>query len=99
MSKVVMFISFKLVKGTSVSDFLLGSEKLHSEFMSKQKGYISWEQLVDGDLWADCITWETMEDAKAVDEASCTNVLAHEYFSFIDPESIKTNLFSIEKSY
>lgn len=99
MSKVVMFISFSLVKGASVSDFLLTSEKLHREFMSKQKGYISWKQLVDGEIWADLLTWETMDDAKNVDEASCTNALSHEYFSYIDQESIKTNLFTVEKSY
>lgn len=99
MSNVVMFISFSLVKGASVPDFLLASEKLHSEFMSKQKGYISWKQLVDGETWADLLTWETMDDAKNVDEASCTNALAHEYFSFIDQESIKTNLFSVKKDY
>lgn len=99
MSNVIMFISFSLVKGASVPDFLEVSEKLHSEFMSKQKGYISWKQLVDGETWADVLTWESMEDAQNVNEASCTNSLSHEYCSFIDLESIKTNFFTVEKSY
>lgn len=99
MSNVVMFISFNLVKGASVSDFLLASEKLNREFMSKQKGYISWKQLVDGEMWVDLLTWETMEDAKNVDEASCTNARALDYYSFIDQESCKVQLFTVEKSY
>ena len=99
MSNTVMFVSFNLVEGASVSDFLLASEKLHNEFMFKQKGYISWKQLVDGEVWADLLTWETMDDAKNAMEASCTNDFAHKFFSFIDQESVKTHLFSVEKSY
>jgi len=49
MSNAVFFFSFKLKKDTSVSDFLLAAEKLNNEFISKQKGYISWKQLVDGE--------------------------------------------------
>jgi len=99
MSNVVMFISFNLVKGASVSEFLLASEKLNNEFMSKQKGYISWKQLVDGETWVDLLTWETIEDAKNVDEVSCTDALALDYYSFVDQESCKVQLFTIKKSY
>lgn len=99
MPHAVMFISFRLVKGASEADFLLASEKLHREFMSKQKGYISWKQLADGDTWADLLTWETVEDAKNAGEASCANALAHEFFSFLEQESIQTHLFSVKKDY
>jgi hypothetical protein len=99
MSNAVMFISFKLVEGASVPDFLLASEKLNNEYMSKQKGYISWKQLVEGEMWADLLTWETMDDAKKILESSSTNTLAEKFYSFIDPESCKINLFSVEKSY
>jgi len=94
-----MFISFNLVKGASVPDFLLASEKLHSEYMSKQKGYISWKQLVEGDMWADLLTWETMGDAQSAMETSCTNEFAQKFFSFIDQGSVKMHLFSVERSY
>ncbi|MFV0393290.1 MAG: hypothetical protein ACK5LC_02680 [Coprobacillaceae bacterium] len=99
MSNTIMFISFNLVKGASVPDFLAASEKLHNEFMSKQKGYISWQQLVDGDIWVDMLTWKSMEDSKNADEASCTSTAAMEYYSFIDQESCKVQFYSVERSY
>ena len=99
MSNAVMFISFKLVEGASVPDFLLASEKLNNEYMSKQKGYISWKQLIDGEIWADLLTWETMDNAEKILESSSTNALAEKFYSFIDPESCKIHLFSVEKSY
>ena len=99
MSNAVMFISFSLVKGASVPDFLIASEKVHSEFMSKQKGCISWKQLLEGEMWADLLTWETMADAQNAMEASGANAFVQEFCTFIDQESVKHHLFSIEKSY
>ena len=99
MSNAVMFISFRLVKGASVPDFLLASEKLNDEYMSKQKGYISWKQLVEGEMWADLLTWETMEDAQKILDPNSTNALAEKFYSFIDQESCEVHLFSVEKSY
>jgi len=84
---------------TSVPDFLLASGKVHNEIISKQKGYISWKVLVDGDTWVDLITWETMDDAKNGENAGSTNPIAHEFYSFMDESSIKVQLFSVEKSY
>lgn len=99
MPKTVMFITFKLKKNASVPDFLLAAEKLNNGYMSKQKGYISWEQLVDNDVWADLITWESMEDAKKILEPSSANPLANEFYSFINCNSCKVQLFEVEKSY
>jgi hypothetical protein len=99
MSNAVLFISFNLVKGASVPDFLLASEKLNNEYMSKQKGYISWKQLVEGELWADLLTWETMDDAKRILDSSSPNPLAEKFYSFLDMPSCKVHLFSVEKSY
>jgi len=99
MPNVVMFISYDLVKGASVSDFLLASEKLNDEYMSKEKGYISWKQLHDGEMWVDLLIWETMDDAQRVLAPSSTNALAEAFYSFIDMESCKVQLFSVEKSY
>jgi len=98
-SNAVMFISFKLVEGASVPDFLLAAEKLNNEYMRTQKGYISWKQLVDGETWADLLTWETMEDAKKILESGSANALAEKFYSFIDPESCTIQLFSVERSY
>jgi hypothetical protein len=101
MSNAIVLISFNLAKGASVPDFLEASEKLNHEYMSKQKGYISWKQLIDGDTWVDMLTWETMEDAKKVIEAGASepNPLAEKFYTFIDLESVKLQLYSVEKSY
>jgi len=99
MANTVFFVSYKLKKGASVPDFLLASEKLNDGYMSKQKGYISWKQLVDCETWADFITFETMEDAKRVEESSSPNDLAKEFYSFINLNSCKTHFFVVERSY
>ena len=62
MSNAVYYVSYKLKKGASVPDFLLAAEKLNNEFISKQKGYVSWKQLLNGKTWLDLCTFETMED-------------------------------------
>jgi hypothetical protein len=95
-----MFISFKLVEGASVEAFLLAAEKLNDEHMSKQKGYISWQQLKEGDTWVDLATWKTMADARNFLAASGNpDALAEKFYSFLDQKSIKMHLYSVEKSY
>jgi len=100
MSNAVFYCSYNLKEGASIPDFLLSAEKLNNEYISKQKGYISWKQLVDGDTWADLLTFETMEDVKNF-EANSGNPgeLAKIFYSFIDLNSCKLNYFTIERSY
>lgn len=99
MSKIVFFNSYKLKKGASVEDFLVAVENLNNEYISKQKGYISFELLVDGDTWADSTTFATMEDAKNFAEGHDPNGFADKFYSFLNFNSCKSNFFSIEKSY
>jgi len=99
--EAVFYCSYKLVKGASVPDFLLASEKLNNEHISKQKGYISWQQLVDGDTWLDFCTFATMDDVKtfASNSEKEINPLAEKFYSFIDMASCKAHFFTIERSY
>ena len=99
MTNAVWFISFKLKKDVSVEDFLIASEKCHNEVLSKQKGFISWEVLRDGDTWVDLVKWETAEDAKNGEAAGESHPAAHAFYSFINMNSCKTQLFSVEKRY
>jgi len=100
MSKSIFYCAYKLKKGTSVADFLSTSEKLNNEYISKQKGYISWEQWNDGDTWADILLFETMEDVKAF-EANSENAgeLAMNFYSFINLPSCKVHYYSVERAY
>ncbi|MDR3011638.1 MAG: hypothetical protein LBU70_00275 [Chitinispirillales bacterium] len=99
MSNAVYFVSYKLKKDASVQDFLLAAEKLNNEYMSKQKGYISWKQLLEGEMWADLLTFETMEDAQKISNPSEKNDLAEKFYSFINLNSCKVHIFTVEKSY
>ena len=99
MPNAVYFVSYKLKKGASVPDFLLASERLNDGYISKQPGYISWKQLVDGETWADFATFETMEDAQRVANPEGPNDLALAFYSFINLNSCKAHLFTVEKSY
>jgi hypothetical protein len=99
MSNAVYFVSYKLKKGASVEDFLLASEALNNGYMSKQKGYISWKQLADGETWVDLLTVETMDDAVRISNPTERNELAENFYSFINLNSCKAHLYSVERSY
>jgi len=100
MSNAIYYVSFKLKKNAIVSDFLLAAEKLNNEFISKQKGYISWKQLVDGETWADIITFESMDDLNNFKEVSSTpSETAMAFYAFINLPSCKLHAFAVEKSY
>ena len=99
MKNAVWFISYKLKKGADEAEFLSASEKLGKEYISKQKGYISWQQIKDGDTWADLATWETMEDAKNFENSGGGGALAEKFYSFINFRSIKSQFFTVEKKH
>ena len=99
MSKTILMITFKLKKSASVEDFLIASKNLNDKYMSKQKGYVSWKQLRDDDMWIDFLTFETYENAKAIEKNSNPDELALKFYSFINCASCKVQYFKLEKSY
>ena len=100
MTNAVFYVSYRLKRGVSISDFLNASEKLHKEHLSKQKGYVSWKQLVSGKTWVDIATFETMEDLNNFVAASRKpNEVAKNFYSYINLFSCKARKFSVEKNY
>jgi len=99
MSKAVWFISYKLVAGASVPDFLAALEQTNNEVLSKKKGFISWQVLNTGDTWVDFVTWETMEDAINAEKGDESNPIANKFYSFIDFSTLKMEVYSLEKSH
>ena len=100
MSNAVWFISYKLVEGASVPDFLNASEKCNNEVLSKKKGFISWKVLADADTWVDLVIWETMEDAiNAESDDGVPNPIAQEFYSFIAHDTLTMQAYTVEKSY
>lgn len=99
MPQAFWFISYKLKKGASVEDFLAASKKCNDEVLSKQKGYISWNVLRDGDTWVDLVKWESVEDAKKAETAGAGNPASRAFYSFINMNSCKLQPYVIEQSH
>ncbi len=99
MPNTVWFISYKLAEGTPVPDYLAASKEVNDEILSKQKGFVSWDVLADGDTWVDLVTWETPGDAKKAETAGQGNPISQKYYSMIDFKSLTNRIYSVEKSY
>ena len=99
MANVVTFNSYKLQKGASVPDFLLAMETLINEFVSKQKGFVSFKSLVDGETWADFTVFESLDDLKAFGPLCNKNDLAQKCYTFMDFSTMKGHVFSVELSF
>ena len=101
MKNSIEFVAFKLKKGVSELEFRFVSDTFNSEFLAKQKGYISRKLLAKDDLWADMVVWETAEDFQNAMNASKENAAAAHYLSHLNL-SVKGcffHLFTLEKSY
>jgi len=102
MLKAVWHISYKLVEGADVQEFLLASKKCHDDSLSKNKGFISWDVLRDGDTWVDFVTFESMEDANNAegdDNEAGKHPSALAFYSFIDPNTLKATSYTLEKRH
>jgi len=101
MPKSIFYCEYKLKKSVSVEDFLSASKKLNDEYISKQKGYVAWEQWNDNDTWVDILAFETMEDVKAFEDYSSANPneLSLNFYSFINMPSCKVRYYSVERTY
>jgi len=96
----IWFISYKLKKDASVSEFLVAQEECNNEVLSKKKGFVSWQVLRNGDTWVDLCTWETMEDAvNAETDDGAPNPVAQKFYSFINFNSLSHKVYSVEKNY
>ncbi len=99
MSKAIWNFSFKLKKGTSQEDFLAATKKLHDEIISKAKGFLSWEQYLQGDTWTDLVVWETLEDANNGTAVAEGSELAKHFYSMIQMNTCRALISSFVKKY
>ena len=99
MPRTVWIIEFNLKKGVTEDQFLKSSKRVCQEIISKQKGYISWDQFLKDDTWIDFVVWETMEDAKKALTAGSKNPVAREFYSLMVYKSIKTKILTVKGSY
>ena len=99
MEKVAFLNIYKLRKGVSIPEFKKSVEVLNNEYISKLKGYISFELMNDGDTWADKTVFESLEDAEAFAKSCEPNELAEKFYSFLNLSTCRSNMFKIEDSY
>jgi len=98
----IYYVSYQLKKGVSIPEFLAAAAQLNNEEISQKQGYISWQQLRHGDVWADMITFATMDDLEKFKvESNTPSELALKFYSYINPmaKGSKLHYFSVEKSY
>jgi quinol monooxygenase YgiN len=98
MARVHIYHSYKLKEGKSEQDFLRVAEKFSNDSSLKTKGFVSWTLLRDGEMWADILVYETMEDFKNAIGSVHKNPLVRELGSFFDISSITEHRFSVEES-
>ena len=101
MPYVIEFAKFYLKKDVSVPDFLAVSDTFNEGFLSKQAGYISRKLLTDGEMWADLVLWDTMEEAKEAIRVSQHDPIARAYVSMLrlNGKGCTFRHFPVEKTY
>ncbi len=54
---------------------------------------------IDGETWADITKFETKEDAEAFARCGTPNAFAQKFYSFINLNSCRSHLYTIEKTF
>jgi quinol monooxygenase YgiN len=98
MARAHIYHSYRLKEGKSEQDFLRVAEKFSNDTSLKTKGFISWTLLRDGEMWADILVYESMDDFKNATGSIHKNPLVHELGSFFDISSITEHRFTVAAS-
>ena len=99
MKKTAWIFSYKLKENVKKDYFIEQTKKLHDEIISKQKGFISWEHFLDGEVWTDFVLWETEEDAKKATTAGQKNEITKKFYAYIDLKSCTALISQLVKKY
>jgi len=105
LANVVYYNYYKIKEGASAADFQKTVEELFSQIAATHKGVVSLTLLNEGDQWADCCVFETMEDLNAFVKSSQeayeqnANPLAAKFYSFLDwDENARSHQFNFMAS-
>ncbi|MGM0123730.1 hypothetical protein IGI37_001104 [Enterococcus sp. AZ194] len=99
MEKAAWMISFKLKDGVTKEDFIEATRRLHDNVLSKQKGFISWEQWLDKDTWTDFVVWETIEDAQSAMTAGSGKEEAKQFYAMLQMKTCSMTTSTFVKKY
>lgn len=99
MSKTAWIFSYKLKKGVSEEHFIALTQKLHDEIISKAKGFISWEQYLQGEIWTDFVLWETEEDANKATTIGKGKEVTNHFYACIQMNTCRAFISKQRKKY
>jgi len=92
--KAVTLVTFTLKKDALMPDFLLAKDNVYKFLPSANKGCIASRFLTNGDMWADLVFWQSIDDVK--NTAEYENDVFRKYFSFINKVTF-TQHFNVEQ--
>lgn len=92
-------ITYELAEGVSEDQLFQVGQRIVDEWMSHQKGFISWEITKDRDgNYMDIVEWESEADAQNSQKEMANIPNGHEWFSCYKEGTIKgQNLFGLKK--
>ncbi len=99
MNKTAWIFSYKLKKGVSKEQFIELTQKLHDEVISKAKGFISWEQFLQGDTWTDFVLWESEEDADEATTIGKNKEVTNDFYACIQMNTCRALISKSIKKY
>lgn len=96
-------VTIEFAKGkiiVSEEEYLKTSQRVHDNFISKQKGFKSWEILKDnGGLYIDLLHWKTLKDAQKAAKLFMEHPIAEDFMKCFDMESLSMQHFEVIKRY
>jgi len=99
MKNAIWTCEYKLKNNIDEREFLNASEVLGEDYISKQKGFISWKQAKGNGVWVDVLQWESMEDAKAFESSGGGGELAERFYSFINLMSCRVRCYEVWQTH
>lgn len=99
MPKAIWNFSYKLKKNVTQEQFIAATQRLHDEVISQAKGFVFWEQYLQGDTWTDLALWETLEDAKNAETLGHGSEAAKDFYALIQMQTCRALVSSLVKHY
>lgn len=78
---------------------MAATQRLHDEVLSKAKGFIFWEQYLQGDTWTDFVKWETLEDANDGTQVGNDSEAAEKFYAMLQMDTCNMLISSLVKRY
>lgn len=99
MTKTAWIFSYKLKKGITNEEFILATQNLHDEIISKANGFISWEHFFQNNVWTDYVLWETLEDANHATTVGEGKEVTNKFYSMIQMNTCRAQITEFVKKY